>query len=205
MFTKAKNIDTALRQQRIIFLMTLAFLLALTTFIAYRCIAMVEKQSRKIYVIADGKAFEAYISDKKTNLPIQARGHVETFHQFFFGLEPDEKVIDYNITKALYLADGSAKRQYDNLKEQNYYSNIISANISQRIYPDSIVVSTDKHPYYFRYYGTMEIIRTSTVTTRSLVTEGYLRNTRQSENNTQGFLIERWRILENRDINTKAR
>ena len=42
-------------------------------------------------------------------------------------------MIQSNITKALYLADGSAKRQYENLKENGYYSNIISGNISQQI------------------------------------------------------------------------
>jgi hypothetical protein len=49
-------------------------------------------------------------------------------------------VIQQNITKALYLADGSAKQQYENLKENGYYSNIIAGNLSQQININSVQV-----------------------------------------------------------------
>jgi len=40
---------------------------------------------------------------------------------------------------------------------------------------------------------------------RSLITEGYLRNTLRSDNNPHGFLIEQWRTLENKDISIRNR
>ena len=127
------------------------------------------------------------------------------FHQYFFTLDPDDKVIRANIAKALYLADGSAKEQYDNLKGNSYYSNIISGNISQSVEADSIVVNVKGYPFYFRYYGKEKIIRPVSIVIRSLVTEGYLRNVERSDNNPHGFLIERWKILENKDIKTTPR
>ena len=49
------------------------------------------------------------------------------------------------------------------------------------------------------------IIRESNVTERSLITECDLLNTVRSDNNPQGFMIERFRILENKDLRTIER
>jgi conjugative transposon TraK protein len=159
----------------------------------------------RIYILANGKALEAYSADRKDNIPVEARDHVKMFHYYFFSLDPDDKVIQSNITRALYLADGSAKQQYDNLKENSYYTNIISGNVSQTVEPDSILINTDVYPFYFRYKGEQKIIRPSTIVTRSLITEGFLRNVSRSDNNPHGFLIEKWRTLENKDINIQNR
>jgi len=160
---------------------------------------------QKIFILANGKALEAYSADRKDNIPVEAKDHVKMFHHFFFTLDPDEKVIQSNIKKALYLADVSAKQQYDNLKENGYFSNLISGNISQEIQMDTIQITTDIYPYYFLYKGQEKIVRPTTIVTRSIITEGYLRNVSRSDNNSHGFLIEKWRTLENIDITTENR
>src|SRR5690606_19562730 len=151
----------------------------------------------RIYILANGKALEAFSAGRKENIPVEAKDHVKTFHQHFFSLDPDDQVIKNNVSKALYLADGSAKSQYDNLKEKGYYSQLISANISQKINVDSIQLDLDQYPYFFRCYATQELIRSTSATTRMLITEGYLRNVSRSDNNPHGFLIERWQTISN--------
>ena len=205
MFQKMKNIDSAFRYIR---LFTFAIVLAavlISSFVAYKSYQLASQSQQKIFIIANGKALEAYSADRKDNIPVEAKDHVKMFHHFFFTLDPDDKVIQANITKALYLADNSAKQQYDNLKENGYYSNIIAGNISQEITMDSIIINTNSYPYYFRYKGEQKIIRPTTIVTRSLVTEGYLRNVSRSDNNAHGFLIEKWRTLENNDLTTQNR
>jgi conjugative transposon TraK protein len=205
MFTKTKNIDTAFRHIKrfsIIVISVSVLLSALTIFKAFQTISALQS---KVYVIANGKVLEAYASERKDNIPVEAKDHIRTFHEFFFTLSPDEKLIQANVTRALYLADGSAKKQYDNLKESNYYSNIISGNLSQVVSLDSITLNLDRQPYFFRYYGKQVITRATTIATRSLVTEGFLRTVPRSDNNPHGFLIERWNTIENRDIDIKTR
>jgi len=164
-----------------------------------------EAVESRIYILANGKALEAYASERKDNIPVEARDHVKTFHQLFFTLDPDENVIRSNVTNALYLADGSAKREYDNLKESGYYSNIISGNISQKISVDSIRINIDEYPYSFVCYAIQSLIRTTSTVHRSLVTKGHLRNVSRSDNNPHGFLIENWTTVENRDIKVEKR
>lgn len=205
MFRKMKNIDTAFRQVRlftVVIVIGCMLLCGLVIFNSYRLAAITQS---KVYVLANGKALEAIAADRKDNIPVEARDHVRMFHTWFFTLDPDDKVIDGNIAKALYLADGSAKRQYEDLKESGYYSNIIAGNISQQITVDSVAVNVNDYPYYFRCWCTQKIIRATSTVLRSLVTEGYLRNVSRSDNNPHGFLIERWNTVENRDIKTQAR
>lgn len=205
MFKKTKNIDTAFRHIRVFSIAFLTGCIIISVFIAFKSYKLTAESQQKIYILANGKALEAYSADRKDNIPVEARDHVKMFHHFFFSLDPDEKVIQSNITKALYLADGSAKQQYDNLKENGYYSNLIAGNISQEIQSDSIIINTENYPYYFRYKGQQKIIRPTTIAIRNLVTEGYLRNVSRSDNNSHGFLIEKWRTLENTDINIQNR
>lgn len=205
MFRKAKNIDTAFRQIRLFSLAVIAVCLILTLFIAYKSYQLATRSQQKIFILANGKALEAYSADRKDNVPVEARDHVKMFHHYFFTMDPDDKVINANINKALYLADGTAKQQYDNLKENGYYTNLISGNISQEMQADSIIINTNEYPYYFRYKGIQKIIRPTTIVTRNLITEGYLRNVSRSDNNAHGFLIEKWKTLENSDINIENR
>jgi conjugative transposon TraK protein len=205
MFKTTKNIDSAFRHIRMFSIVFIAGCVLVSIFIAYKSYQMASRAQQRIYILANGKALEAYSADRKDNVPVEARDHVKMFHHYFFTLDPDDKVIQSNIIKALYLADGSAKQQYDNLKENGYYTNIISGNVSQTVESDSISINTDVYPFYFRYKGQQKIIRPTTVVTRSLITEGYLRNVSRSDNNPHGFLIEKWTTLENKDINIQTR
>lgn len=164
-----------------------------------------QESKEKMYILANGKILEAVAGERRDNIPVEARDHIKTFHQYFFSLDPDDKVIQANITKALYLADGSAKRMYDNLKENGYYSNVISGNISQTITVDSIQVNLDEYPFYWRCYATEKITRSTSIVTRDLITEGYLRSVSRSDNNPHGFLIERWNTIENKDLKVEMR
>lgn len=204
-FKKMKNIDTAFRHIRLFSIVVILACVVISGWALYSGQQIAMHSQQRIYILANGKALEAFSSERKDNIPVEARDHVRSFHYWFFTLDPDDKVITTNLTKALYLADRSAKEQYDNLKENNYYSNLISGNISQEISVDSVMVDINQYPYYFKCFAQEKIIRPSAVVTRDLVTEGRLRNVSRSDNNPHGFLIEKWRILENKDIKTENR
>jgi conjugative transposon TraK protein len=205
MFKITKNIDTAFRHVRSFSIVFLLACVIITLSFGYKSYQIMSTAQERIYILANGKALEAYSAGRKDNVPVEARDHVKMFHFYFFSMDPDDKVIQSHINHALYLADGTAKQQYDNLKENGFYSNLISGNISQEIDADSIEINTNLYPYYFRYKGVQRIIRPTSIVTRSLITEGYLRNVARSDHNAHGFLIERWKTLENADINVQSR
>lgn len=205
MFRRFKNVEESFRATRQLMLLIMTGWLLLCGLVAYKSYQLAALSQSKIYVLANGKAIEAFASERTENLPVEARDHVRVFHQHFFTLDPDEKVIRTNTLRALYLADASAKSQYQNLQESGYYAGIISGNISQKIHIDSIALNVQTYPYYFRCFATQQIIRTTSIVTRNLVTEGYLRDVSRSDHNPHGFLIEKWATLENRDIKIENR
>lgn len=201
MFTQFKNIDTAFQHiKRFSVFLILANVLILC-FGMYKSYEFADKAQNRIHILYNGKVLEAIAADRKSNIPVELRDHIKMFHHYFFSMDPDEKAILSNITKALYLADESAKKQYDNLKESGYYSNLISANISQEIEVDSIALDLNVYPYLFKCYATQKLIRSSSTVVRKLVTIGQVRDLRsQTDNNPHGFLIQRWETISNQDV-----
>lgn len=205
MFNQLRNIDSAFRHIRLFSFLAIGAAFTLSAYSIYKSYQAVGQAHERIYILSNGKALEAWSAERKDNIPVEARDHVRMFHFYFFTLDPDERVIQANVKKALYLADATAKRQYDNLKENRYYSNMISGNISQQITVDSIRIDTDQYPFYFRCFARQKLIRATSIVTRQLTTEGFLRNVSRSDNNPHGFLIEKWNTLENHDLKIENR
>ncbi len=152
-------------------------------------------------MLDSGKSLMLALSqDAQQNRPVEAREHIRRFHELFFTLSPDKNAIESNVQRALYLSDESAIGYYRNLQEKGYFNRMIAGNISQTLTVDSIGGNFDSYPYEMRAYCRQHIIRSSNVTERSLVTTCRLRNVTRSDNNPQGFLIEGFTIIENRDI-----
>lgn len=199
MFAHFRNIDTAFSHIKRFSLVFLIGCLLVCGVVVWYCFAMVKESQQRIYILAGGKAIEAFSTTRKDNLPVELRDHIRTFHHWFFTLDPDDKVIRANVGRALNLADESARKVDNNLKEQGYYNNIISANISQSMEVDSILLDVEQYPFYFRCYGRQTLLRSSSSVNRRLVTQGYVRNVGRSDNNPHGFLIQRWETLVNSD------
>lgn len=205
MFKQFRNIDSAFKYVRGFCLLIVAGSITLSCYAIYKTYQAMQESKERIYILANGKILEAIAGERKNNIPVEARDHIKTFHQYFFTLDPDDKVIQSNITKALYLADASAKTAYDNLKENGYYANVIAGNISQTIIVDSIHININNYPFYWRCYATEKITRSTSIVTRDLITEGYLRSVSRSDNNPHGFLIEKWNTIENKDLKVETR
>jgi len=201
MFTQLKTIDTAFRHIKLFsYLLILANTFTIC-FGIFKWCRLAEEKDQKIYILYNGKVLQAMASDRKSSLPVQLRDHIKTFHQYFFNLSPEDKAIKASVGKSLFLADLSAKKQYDNLVESGYYNNLISASISQEIAVDSTVLNIDVYPYAFTCYATERLIRASSTAVRKLVTRGQVRDLKvQTDDNPHGFLIQGWEILENRDM-----
>lgn len=200
MFTQLKNIDTAFKHIKQFSIFLIIGNVLTMCFCIYKSAQAVNLAQSRVHILYNGKLLEAVASDRKTNLPVELRDHIKTFHEYFFNLSPDDKAIQANVGKALYLADESAKRQYDNLRESGYYNNLISANISQAITVDSTRLEGNQWPYEFTCYATEKLVRSSGTVYRKLVTQGEVRDLQiQTDNNPHGFLIQHWEILANRD------
>ncbi|PZX59336.1 conjugative transposon TraK protein [Algoriphagus ratkowskyi] len=205
MFQNLRNLDTAFRHVKYLSFVAILGSLCLSGYLGMKAIHATEAAQERIYILAEGKALEAFSATKKQNIPVEARDHVKMFHHYFFTLSPDENFIRDQLTKSLYMADGSAKKVYDNLQERGYFSEIVSANMNQEIQMDSVAISMDSYPFGFRYYGKQKIIRPTSVVIRNLITTGRLRHIDRTDKNPHGFLIENWETLSNENLSIEKR
>ena len=205
MFSQFKNIDTAFKHIRLFSFFLILACFGICCFAIYQYYRFYTLKDERIYILYNGKLLTALATDRKSNLPVELRDHIRTFHQYFFSLVPDDKAIKASVTRALYLADESAKKQYDNFQESGYYNNLIAANISQELSVDSIQLDVDRFPYPFRCFATHKLVRSTSTVYRKLVSQGVVDDLKnQTDNNPHGFLIRRFEILENRDEQVKT-
>lgn len=147
----------------------------------------------------------ALAQDLRQNRPVEAREHVKRFHELFFTLAPDKSAIEGNINRALIMADKSALSYYRDMIEKGYFNRLIAANIIQSVEIDSLQCDFDNYPYQVRTFARQRLMRESTITERSLVTTCRLVNSVRSDQNPQGFMIEKFTIVENKDLGTYDR
>lgn len=206
MFGQLRNIDSAFKHVKLFSLVIVVATAVTCCYTVFKSYEYADRVQKRTYVIVGGKAFQAVASNREDNIGVEAREHVENFHHWFFTLTPDDKAIQENIKRALYLADKSAKTQYDNLSESGFYQQMISGNISQELIKDSISVETTQAPYHFIFYGRQKIVRPTAIVMRRLITQGYLRELKiRTDQNPNAFLIEKWEIMENNDLETIKR
>ena len=205
-FKALKNIESSFRQIRLYAIIFLGCCMLLTVLVVWRSYSFAEAQRQKIYVLDQGRSLMLALSqDLQQNRPVEAREHVRRFHLLFFDLSPDKSAIEGNLTKALLLADKSAMSYYRDLMEKGYFNRLIAGNIIQKVDVDSIRCDFTNYPYQVKTYARQRILRESSVTERSLVTTCQLVNATRSDNNPQGFLIERFIIFENKVLGTYDR
>ncbi|WP_114751975.1 conjugative transposon protein TraK [Pleomorphovibrio marinus] len=164
------------------------------SFFAYRQVA---NARQSIYILDNDIPILAKQTNMQMNRPAEYRAAVDLFHSLFFSLTPDDRHIEYQMKKAMYLADESGVLQYNNLKEKGYFNSILSSSSVLTLQTDSIALAPNNR---FIYYGKQKIERRSATITRSLITEGYLMDIPRSENNSHGVLITNWKTLENKDL-----
>lgn len=200
-FKTLRNIENSFRQIRLYAIVFAALCTSAAGYAVWESYRFAERQRQKIYVLDNGKSLMlALAQDASVNRPVEAREHVRRFHELFFTLAPDKDAIESNMKRAFNLADKSAFDYYKDLSEKGYYNRIISGNVQQRIEIDSVACNFDSYPYAVRTYARQFIIRSSNVTRRSLVTSCLLVNSVRSDNNPQGFNIEKFAVSENRDV-----
>ncbi|WET69072.1 conjugative transposon protein TraK [Sphingobacterium sp.] len=200
-FKTLRNIENSFKQIRLYTIIFSALCLAVVGYAIWKSYEFAKEQREKVYVLDNGKSLMLALSqDASINRPVEAREHIRRFHELFFTLAPDKNAIESNMKRAFNLADKSAFDYYKDLAEKGYYNRIISGNVQQRIEIDSIVCNFDSYPYAVKTYSKQFIIRSSNLTKRNLITSCYLLNSVRSDNNPQGFNIEKFSVLENKDI-----
>lgn len=193
-----KSIESKIRLASLVAIGSLFCSILIAAFALLSAYKQVANARQSIYILDHNVPILARQTDMQLNRPAEYRAHIDLFHCFFFSLTPDDKYIQYQMKKAMYLIDESGINQLNNLKERGYFNSILSSSSVLTLETDSIVLDIPRR--YFRYYGKIKIDRRSATLLRSLITEGHLKDIPRSDNNPHGLLITGWKTIENKDL-----
>ena len=193
-----KNIEAKIRLATFIAAGSLITSLLITGIVCSYAFRLVSNAQKNIYLLDKNVPILARQTDMQANRPAEYRADIDLFHSLFFSLTPDDKYMEYQIKKAMYLVDESGMQQYNDLKEKGFFNSILSSSSVLTLQTDSIYI--DMPNRYFRYYGKLKIDRRTSTVIRSLITEGSLKDIPRSDNNPHGVLICNWKTLENKDL-----
>lgn len=193
-----KNIETKIK---------LAFSICIASFITAIIISsvaflnarkIIAEERKQIYVLDNNIPIVAKKANIEDNRQAEYRAQVETFHDYFFSLTPDNQYIERQLSRAMYLIDVSGISQYNTLKEKGFFTSIVSTSSIITCTTDSIKLDMNTKDWIF--YGKLKIERPSMITVRSLVTTGGLKDVPRTEQNSHGVLLTNWKTLENKDL-----
>lgn len=203
MFNILNVIEKTLKRQHLFLLLTVILSFFSVTIITIFYLSHTFSNKKVVYAL-DNAGNAIVLKEVEENPLEEAKGHYKDFHLLFFSFPPEGKQIQANIDQALYLVDESGRTYYNTFKENHYYNKLVASNTSQSIIIDSISVTT-RHPYQARLHGRLFLVRATMLVERSLITTGQLRRTQRTENNPHGFIIEKFKIVELKDIKTYTR
>lgn len=196
-----KNIESKIRLATFLSLGSFVTSIIICGFVSAYAYQQVSNARQSIYILDNDIPILAKQTNMQMNRPAEYKAAVDLFHSLFFNLTPDDKHIEYQMSKAMYFIDETGIGQYNNLKEKGYFNSILSSSSVLSIETDSIVIDQNK----FTYYGKQKIDRRSATITRSIITEGELVDIPRSENNSHGVLLTNWKTLENKDLSNVSK
>ena len=85
-------------------------------FTVWCCISLVTKEREQIYILDGDIPFLAQRAQLEANFTMEAKAHIQLFHQYFFNLPPDNDYIKWTVGKAMYMADGTAGSLYHHVR-----------------------------------------------------------------------------------------
>ncbi|WP_431126168.1 conjugal transfer protein TraK [Flagellimonas flava] len=200
-----KNISEILRLNRFVVIAVTTLCLLTSGFSLWTAHRAQQTLLESAFAVnTDGSVIPLKLVTQRENLEVEARSHLQLFHQYFYGI--DESNYERNLEKALWLGDGSVDEAYRQKRADGVYNRLLQYSLVEKIIEIRIQLEMSNEPYGFQVETCFEIDR-GTVTDRyRLVTTGKLIHVdRHFPNNTHGLLITDFfekslRKLENEDI-----
>ena len=179
------TIESGFRRMKFLTLSAVALAVAVPSVSIALSYSFVNRRTGSVYVVTGGEASLARLSDGESVRDLEVRDHVSRFHELMFNLAG----YDY----------------YQMLSETDFYARLIAANASQQIAIDSMAVNMGVYPYEAEVTGKLYVMRQSSITAYDFESRCSLVNIERSESNPHGLMIEKFRVVRNRQLGTRQR
>ena len=146
----------------------------------------------RVYVVKD-MGIER-VMDKK----VMIKGHVGNFYKLFFQI--DQFTYKNNINQALELIGSSGKDLYISYKNKDYFSKLISLNLSITVDIDYINIYGKNFPYQVDVYAKRRIYNSYGSLITNLNAQLMVYPSTCTDKNPYGLIIDKFKIFDDSEI-----
>ena len=189
MKTTYKNITDILRLNRFIVLAVTTLCLLTSGFSLWTAHRAQRTLLESAFAVnTDGSIIPLKLVSQRENLEVEARSHLQLFHECFYGI--DESNYEKNLGKALWLGDSSVDEAYRQKRADGVYNRLLQYSLVEKIIEIDVQLDLTNEPYGFQATTLFEIDRGAVTDRYQLITTGKLIHVdRHFPNNTHGLLI----------------
>lgn len=155
-----------------------------------------------VYVLDRGRPYRLMLEKNiLEDRSAEAKMHLTYAMELLLTVTHDTERLKYNFEKLDYLlGDQSTKAFLATLKAKSYYTDMIALSVTQTVYIDVITLKDIKDGFYAVVQGRTRAISANTVTEHKFEIGCNLRSTMRSANNPEGFLIEKFALIDAYEI-----
>ncbi|MCD0480378.1 MULTISPECIES: hypothetical protein [unclassified Chryseobacterium] len=176
-------------------------------FTAVVCIyaMMVLKEGKKnIYVMYnDSNLVRAHSTDINNSQDILMKKSIENLNQLLYQQFPNVDNVNGQLKRAVAISDNSVNGAINQLKNNNFYQNILSQGMYSLLLKDTIMIDYARKPASFEYRGKLKISKNELSVLRQIKTTGTIEYTGIVNNVSDGYIIRNFNIVEDKPIDQK--
>jgi len=189
MKTPYTNIYDVLHKNRFVVIAVIIAAVLISTFSLVTTYKIYQKSLHSAFAISsDGTVIPLQMVTQKENLEVEALAHLELFHQYFYGINPNN--YKKNLEKALWLGNSSVDNVYRQKKATGFYNRLLQYSLIQEVTEIHSKLDLSKEPYRFETTVKFSVHRGDVTDHYKQVTTGYLIVVdRNFPHNTHGLLI----------------
>ena len=94
-----KSLEQKTRLALMTVMATVAGCVLICGFTVWRCVSLVSEERQQIYILDGDIPFLAERAKLESNFIMEAKAHIQLFHQYFFNLPPDNDYIKWTVGK----------------------------------------------------------------------------------------------------------
>lgn len=184
-----RNIHRILKINRLIVWSVVIMAFLSSSFSLWSVFKMNQKMLNSMFAVSsDGSVIPLKLTTERENFAVEARAHIQLFHNYFYGLSTSN--YESNLEKALWLGDSSVDNIYRQKRAEGVYNRLLQYALVQRVSSVKISLHLEEDPVSFKAITRFNVIRGKSEDRYELVTKGKLLQTdRHFPRNTHGLLI----------------
>lgn len=186
---------------RIVLLVVIVGAFLFCAIIAIYSMGVVKEGKKNVYVLYnDSNLVRAHSTDITNSQDILMRKSVENINQLLYQQFPTTESVNSQLKRAIAVSDNSVNGAINQLKNNNFYQNILSQGMYSILLKDTIMLDYSRKPTAFVYLGKLKISKDNLSILRQIKTTGTIEYTGIVNNISDGFIVRNFNVIEDKPI-----